>query len=247
MLVGLGHPRTGTTFTAGVLSSWGLDVHHEHVGADGIVSWMAASGRSQVPFGDAVPFERLAADRTVVPFMVLRSPARSLLSVIAENWAPRSFAFRTSVIYERYAVDLTLIPMSRSPFTAAMASMVLWWRLCEERLAEPGAVFGIDTAEGLRRLAAFASGSGFRVADGAPIVADRNERQQRKARLDIDVTQVQRVPERWLEPFADACTRYGYPEDRRMLEEGSLPELLQAELAAARSQTPQPEALIAER
>tara|TARA_B110000503_G_scaffold45201_1_gene73781 strand:+ start:700 stop:1437 length:738 start_codon:yes stop_codon:yes gene_type:complete len=38
-ILGIGHPRTGTGFTAVSLQRWGLDVLHENIGKDGIVSW----------------------------------------------------------------------------------------------------------------------------------------------------------------------------------------------------------------
>ena len=38
-ILGVGHPRTGTGFTSKILSKWGLDVGHETLGKDGIVSW----------------------------------------------------------------------------------------------------------------------------------------------------------------------------------------------------------------
>lgn len=39
-ILGLGHPRTGTAYTSKVLSDWGLDVGHEELGKQGIVSWL---------------------------------------------------------------------------------------------------------------------------------------------------------------------------------------------------------------
>ena len=35
----VGHPRTGTGYTAKLLQSWGLDVQHEKMGKDGISDW----------------------------------------------------------------------------------------------------------------------------------------------------------------------------------------------------------------
>lgn len=45
-ILGLGHPRTGTGYTAKLLQSWGLDVHHEKMGEDGTVDWSLATGQS---------------------------------------------------------------------------------------------------------------------------------------------------------------------------------------------------------
>jgi hypothetical protein len=38
-ILGIGHPRTGTGYTSKILRKWGLDVLHENIGKDGIVSW----------------------------------------------------------------------------------------------------------------------------------------------------------------------------------------------------------------
>ena len=40
----VGHPRTGTGYTAKLLQSWGLDVQHERMGEDGTSDWSLASG-----------------------------------------------------------------------------------------------------------------------------------------------------------------------------------------------------------
>jgi len=46
LILGLGHPRTGTGYTAKLLQSWGLDVNHEEMGKDGTVDWSLATGKS---------------------------------------------------------------------------------------------------------------------------------------------------------------------------------------------------------
>lgn len=38
-ILGIGHPRTGTGYTAKLLQSWGLSVGHEELLEDGIVAW----------------------------------------------------------------------------------------------------------------------------------------------------------------------------------------------------------------
>ena len=43
LILGLGHPRTGTGYTSNLLKTWGLDVGHEKMGADGIIAWQLVS------------------------------------------------------------------------------------------------------------------------------------------------------------------------------------------------------------
>ena len=38
-ILGVGHPRTGTGYTSKILKKWNVDVGHEYIGKDGIVSW----------------------------------------------------------------------------------------------------------------------------------------------------------------------------------------------------------------
>jgi hypothetical protein len=39
LILGIGHPRTGTGYTSKLLQSWGLDVRHEKMGDHGTVDW----------------------------------------------------------------------------------------------------------------------------------------------------------------------------------------------------------------
>lgn len=51
-ILGLGHPRSGTKYLAKFLINLGLDVGHETMRKDGIVSWMFAVNTYDTPFGD---------------------------------------------------------------------------------------------------------------------------------------------------------------------------------------------------
>lgn len=44
LILGVGHPRTGTGYTAKLLQSWGLDVGHEKMGEHGTVDWSLSPG-----------------------------------------------------------------------------------------------------------------------------------------------------------------------------------------------------------
>ena len=44
LILGVGHPRTGTGYTAKLLQSWGLDVGHEVMGEHGTVDWSLSAG-----------------------------------------------------------------------------------------------------------------------------------------------------------------------------------------------------------
>jgi len=55
-ILGVGHPRTGTGFTAWLLKSWGLNVGHEKLESDGIVAWQFAVEDGPWPFIEGVEF-----------------------------------------------------------------------------------------------------------------------------------------------------------------------------------------------
>ena len=48
LILGVGHPRTGTGYTAKLLQSWGLDVGHEVMGEHGTVDWSLAAGEKSL-------------------------------------------------------------------------------------------------------------------------------------------------------------------------------------------------------
>lgn len=50
LILGLGHPRTGTGFTSKLLNSWGLNVGHETMGNDGTVAWQLINPLGPWPY-----------------------------------------------------------------------------------------------------------------------------------------------------------------------------------------------------
>lgn len=101
MIVGLGH-RCGTGFAASLLKEHGLDVRHEDVGADGVISWMQVAKRRAGPWGNTLP----GYPDDAKLFLVARSPLAALNSVATENQQIRSIGFRSQLTGERRNVDL---------------------------------------------------------------------------------------------------------------------------------------------
>ena len=73
----LGHPRSGTGYTAACFRQCGWEVGHEKLERDGISSWMWAVCSRDVPWGDA------RGDRRSPPVVlhILREPAACVASV----------------------------------------------------------------------------------------------------------------------------------------------------------------------
>jgi hypothetical protein len=89
-VVVLGHPRSGTGYTAHCFRQSGLAVGHEKLGRDGIASWMWAVPADPVPWG--CPRGAIPLPETVLH--VLREPAACVSSVAhteyrSEEWRRR--------------------------------------------------------------------------------------------------------------------------------------------------------------
>ncbi len=85
-LLFLAHPRSGTRYMAKLCQSYGLDVKHERIGADGICSWMLAADADHSPYGDGTVFSQYEYETVV---RVVRHPLKVLASSIhTENHEP---------------------------------------------------------------------------------------------------------------------------------------------------------------
>ncbi|MEM6499880.1 MAG: hypothetical protein AAF709_24625 [Pseudomonadota bacterium] len=129
----LGHPRCGSAALAAGLRQVGLDVEHERLGAQGLVSWWHVgfsepnAGRGMFrPSNKSMP--RLHAGRV---FQYLRRPSSAVPSIIVENdhnnRLNNSFRFRQKVILEKFGVDISAMTSAAS----AITSYVLWNRLAK--------------------------------------------------------------------------------------------------------------------
>ncbi|WJE87998.1 hypothetical protein YFHUAIHA_CDS0125 [Phage C48C1] len=97
MILGLGHPRTGTGFTSKLCTLWGLDVGHEKIRSDGIIDW-----RYVMPYGP-YPFNsmRNVTKRPNYDHLIynVRDPNTSLPSILfTEDANMRSKVFRSSFL-----------------------------------------------------------------------------------------------------------------------------------------------------
>lgn len=79
--LGVGHPRTGTGYTARLFQLWGLDVGHETFGKDGIVAWQFTHPRGPWTYMPEISQQikqRPSWQHLVYP---VRDPATSIASV----------------------------------------------------------------------------------------------------------------------------------------------------------------------
>ena len=215
MIVGLGHPRCGTGFTASLLQQHGRDVGHEELGADGIVSWMQVAKRSSPPWGATLT--DYPSDTSV--FLVARSPLAALNSVATENQQIRSIGFRAEVIWERCGVDLFAAANQTGEAAIydflgwAVMSMAYWFRLCLEE--KPALVFRVEQPRDDGPLGDLVGTEiirkgkkPWRNAYGAHKVSER---------LDYSMDELGRIGKRHLAELAEVTDLLGYPDEARTL------------------------------
>lgn len=215
MLVGLGHPRCGTGFAASLLQAHGLDVRHEEVGADGIVSWMQVAKRSAGPWGNTLPHYPEGAK----VFLVARSPLGALNSVATENQQIRSIGFRSQLIWDRREVDLFVWTNQTAGegiydyFGWAVMSLAYWYDICLEE--NPEVIFRIEEAADDALLGELAGRHINR--EDKQVWQNQYGSHKKSGRLEYPITELHRVPKVHLAKLVDVTRRLGYPEDAQTL------------------------------
>lgn len=198
-----------------MLQSHGLDVKHEGVGADGVVSWMQVAKRNAGPWGDTLAEY---PDETRI-FLVARSPLGALNAVATENQQIRSIGFRSQVIWERRGIDLFVWNDQTAGegvydyFGWAVASLGYWFDIC---LAEkPELIFRVEQPRDDVLLSELT---------GREITRERKKIWQNKygahkksGRLEYSMDELGRVPKQHLAKLIEVTNRLGYPEDAEIL------------------------------
>lgn len=127
LILGLGHPRTGTGYTAKLLQSWGLDVGHEKMGKDGTVDWSLAAGKSLWQDVDIKDF-----DWKHIVYCV-RDPKKAIpSSVYTEDIQSHSIDFRKE----------NGVVVKENPIVTAINSIARWEHLIS--LLEPEIIYRIE-------------------------------------------------------------------------------------------------------
>lgn len=96
-ILGIGHPRTGTKYTAKLLQSWGLDVGHEEWRKDGIVAWQSLISpyESAVKSADRMPYMEHNIKLDLVEFKQvihsIRDPKTAIPSIVKTEGGSQSW------------------------------------------------------------------------------------------------------------------------------------------------------------
>lgn len=116
LICGLGHSRSGTGYLSKYLQSLGIDVGHEKMGKDGIVSWMfAIDNASEVPYSidNSVPNDY----QFKYKIHVIRNPYNAIQSVAMGSDSLESWEYRKKFIN---------LNMNLNKYELAIESYIKW-------------------------------------------------------------------------------------------------------------------------
>ena len=119
LLRAIGHPRCGASYLASLIRAHGVQVGHEVLLRDGIVSWTHAVRDLNVPNGHNATYRSFAHTIAYV-----RNPIHAIPSIVLENGRGRSLYFRRQHLLRTVGIDLADY---RGPFERAVASFLLWY------------------------------------------------------------------------------------------------------------------------
>jgi len=129
LILGVGHPRTGTGYTAKLLQSWGLDVGHEKMGEHGTVDWSLAPASKSIWIGGA-DFREWDWEHIIY---CIRDPRTSIPSIVyTENVGKTS---------EKFRKEMGVSPTS-SKIGDAIMSIIKWDEYI--RKLNPNLIFRIE-------------------------------------------------------------------------------------------------------
>ena len=129
LILGVGHPRTGTGYTAKLLQSWGLDIGHEKMGEHGTVDWSLATKDKSLWVGGS-DFREWEWQHIIY---CVRDPRESIASIAyTENIEGSSLGFRIKN-------GLTL---TSNKVVDAIKSIILWDEIIEQ--LEPSFIYRIE-------------------------------------------------------------------------------------------------------
>jgi len=215
LFIGLGHPRCGTGFTASLLQANGVDVRHEEVGPEGIVSWMQVAKRGPAPWGNTLSAYPAGAR----VFLVARSPLAALDAVATENQQIRSIGLRSQLLWERRRVDLfawnnqTAGDGIYDYFGWAVASLAWWYDICFDD--RPEMVFRIEHPEDDALLGRLVGRPISR--EGKHVWQNTYGPHKKSGRLEFPLDELRRVPRNHLAKLVEVAERLGYPADAATL------------------------------
>jgi len=195
----IGHPRTGTGYTAKLLQSWGLDVQHERMGKDGISHWgMAVGGDNPVIFSnfiDNITFNDIKWETIIY---CVRDPKTSIPSIAyTENTNKESFEYRM-----KWGKFLN----RDNEIINSINSITSWDRLIHNNV-KPDFIFRIEDES--RKLFDYLKNKNIEVKWNDSVIGKPQNTRQHK-RWSTLVEENDYVAGRYKRKINEYCIKYGY-------------------------------------
>jgi hypothetical protein len=191
LILGVGHPRTGTGYTAKLLQSWGLDVGHETLGNDGTVDWSLVPGGKSL--WQDVDFKDY--DWNYIIYCV-RDPRMSIPSIVyTEDIKSMSKEFRLK----------SGVVNDFNPIVVAIESILKWDKFADQ--LKPNFTYRIeDQGEHLFK---FLETEGLSVQFDASVIGDAQNTREHPA-WDMLLLEYPNIRTRYKNMINAFCEKHGY-------------------------------------
>ena len=192
LILGVGHPRTGTGYTAKLLQSWGLDVGHEKMREHGTVDWSLAPGSKSIWTGGA-DFREWEWEHIIY---CVRDPKTSIPSIVyTENIGKTSENFRK---------EMGVAPTS-SKIGDAIMSIIKWDEYI--RKLNPNLIFRIEDES--KKLFDYLDNEDIDVKWNDSIIGNPQNTRDHKTWDDL-IKEEQYVGNLYKKKINRFCNMYGY-------------------------------------
>ena len=191
LILGLGHPRTGTGYTSKLLQSWGLDVGHEKMGEDGTVDWTLAA--AQKSMWQDVVFNEWDWQHIIY---CVRDPRESITSIAFTENSRGSVDFRTRL--ERNVAN-------ENKISSAIASIIKWDQLITS--LNPSFIYRIEDES--EKLFKYLQSKGVDVIWGESMIGRKYNQREHRSWEEL-LSESGYVANRFKNQINDYCDRYGY-------------------------------------
>jgi len=190
-ILGLGHPRTGTGYTATMLNLWGLKIGHERLEEDGIVAWQLAINKGPWLYLNDFDF-KLKPEFIIYN---LRDPKESIPSIVyTENIKEESL---------RYRITKGKVIESSNRVEMAINSILQWDKLISAK--NPDFIYRIEDQS--NELFTFLKSKGYSIKY-QELNKQVNSREHKSLQdLENELRAVRPSVKRKLNAF---CEKYGY-------------------------------------
>ena len=204
-ILGLGHPKTGTGYTAHLLKAHGFEILHEKNGKDGMTSWLACVNRDDQLWGQKPE----PGDKKY--FIIAKSPLDAMLSVIGENNNWKSLSWRRLAIKDKLGIDIFDENVTTQDAVGlAVASLYYWYQICFSFDYE--FIYRVDDHTDNKLLSELLGKRITRKKD-----VHRNSHPERYAGFSYTTQDLNNLSQDWKSRLAELCEKLGYPKDQQIV------------------------------